>query len=176
MIVSTSSEMKTKLFALTLLCSLVAGCGTVKNLSQPLVRSEKFEQVVTTVPAQTNHVTVGTNIVEVIVPAASVTNLMTNVVFTVNPRVEQAISTLRELNSDLNPTPTAPFISLALAGLSTILGIVAKVKSDKAKLLPAVIQGVELANNQDVKQNIQRIAKTLGVEDKLNKVVNDVTR
>jgi len=173
---NVSPQMKTKLFAFALLCSLTAGCGTMKNFTQPLVRTEKVEQVVTTVPAQTNHVTVGTNIVEVITPATSVTNFTTNVIYSVNPRVEQAITTLRELNSNLNPTPTAPFISLALAGLSTILGIFAKVKSDKAKLLPAVIQGVELANNPDVKQNIQRIAQTLGLEDKLNKVVNDVTR
>jgi len=53
---SIPTQMKTKLFAFTLLCSLTAGCGTMKNLTQPFVRTEKVEQVVTTLPAQTNHV------------------------------------------------------------------------------------------------------------------------
>ncbi len=98
----------------------------------------------------------------------------TNTLVTVNPSVTRGLNTARDIVSAV-PTPWSPIAAGALGALSALLGIIAKVKSDKAALLPAVIAGVEAVNNEDVKKAIQTQAALTGVQARLHKEVQRIT-
>lgn len=102
------------------------------------------------------------------------TNTVTHTNYVVNPGVTQVISSAKDVAGS---TPWSLPISGGLAILSGILAVIAKAKSDKASLLPAVIAGVEAAGAAalPVKQSIQNVATAAGVQDQLNKVVQNLT-
>jgi len=101
---------------------------------------------------------------------ASTGNLSTN--YAVNPGVTNALGTAQEVAQAF---PWGGLLSTGLGGLATVLGVIAKKKSDQAAMVPVLIAGVEAAeNNADVKTSIQRIANATGVEHRLKRVVRQV--
>jgi hypothetical protein len=153
----------------------LAGCTTGRSLFIP---AASVRQEVRQLPPETNLVMMVTNqvtnFVEVIRPSQVITNWLTNTIYTVNPDVENGIRTARTI-AEAVPSPVSGVVS-GFLGLSTaVLGWIAKMKSDKAALVPAIIQGVELSQSPDVKQNIETIARAMGVEGKLNEEVKKVT-
>lgn len=100
----------------------------------------------------------------------------TNYVYTVNAGVTNALETARGIARETG----GPWGGLAVLGLSAataVLGAIARVKSNKAALLPTLITGIEnAANNTEVKQTIQTLATAVGVEDRLNAEVRKITR
>lgn len=99
----------------------------------------------------------------------------TNTVVSVNPSVTRGLNTARDIVGSV-PTPWSGIAAGVLGALSAGLGVIAKVKSDKAALLPAVIAGVEAANNEEVKRSIQTQAALTGCQARLHKEVQRVTR
>jgi len=96
-----------------------------------------------------------------------VTNWVTNVVVTVAPAVTD---TLRAAQGVAEAVPGyGNLISLGLGAVAGILGLVAKVKSDKAALVPALIAGVEAAGASaaDVKKSIKTVATAAGLQPRL---------
>jgi hypothetical protein len=104
------------------------------------------------------------------------TTYRTNTVYTVAPGATTTLNNASAVALAL-PMPWGGIAAGAL-GLVTIgLGVIAKVKSDKAALVPALIAGVEAAaNNADVKKSIQQVATASGLQDRLHSHVVDVTR
>ena len=100
----------------------------------------------------------------------------TNTVYTVNPGVTGKLETAQQIAQNI-PTPWSGIAAGVLAGVSGVLGFIAKIKSDKAKLLPAVISGIEAAGDAaaPVKQSIQNIATAAGVQSRLNAEVQRLT-
>jgi hypothetical protein len=105
-----------------------------------------------------------------------VTIYTTNNIYDVNPSVTTGLNTASQIAGTL-PTPWG---GIAVGGLALVgigLGVIAKVKSDKAALVPALITGIEAAaNNADVKKSIQAVATASGLQDRLHSHVVDVTR
>jgi hypothetical protein len=152
-------------------CSTAGGSGLF--VRRPQVSSQLIE-----VAGSTNVTVdpVSHNQVVTIRPATITTNWLTNEVVIVNPVVDQALTTARAVNEFANPLPFSGAISGALALISLGLGWIARVKSQKAALLPVVIQGVELANSPEVKASIKQIASAVGLESKLNREVQSATK
>lgn len=100
---------------------------------------------------------------------------VTNTIVTVNPSVTRGLNTARDIVGAV-PTPWSGIAAGMLGALSAGLGVIAKLKSDKAALLPAVIAGVEAANNEGVKKSIQTQAALTGMQARLHKEVQRVTR
>ena len=100
----------------------------------------------------------------------------TNTVYTVNPGVTSKLDTAQQIAQNV-PTPWSGIAAGVLAGVSGVLGFIAKIKSDKAKLLPAVISGIEAAGDAaaPVKQSIQNIATAAGVQSQLHAEVQRLT-
>ena len=73
------------------------------------------------------------------------------------------------------PSPWGGVSAAALALLSASLGIVAKIKSDKAAILPAIIRAVEVAKDPKLKDLIRSHASAAGVEVALNRAVKKIT-
>ncbi len=67
----------------------------------------------------------------IVLPAQ--TNYMTVTNYIPNPAIEQFVPVAKEINSSLNPTPTAPLINLGLAGLTGLAGILAAWQNRKAQ-------------------------------------------
>lgn len=99
----------------------------------------------------------------------------TNSIVTVNPSVTRGLNTAQEIVGSV-PTPWSQIAAGALAATTAVLGVIAKLKSDKAALLPAVIAGVEAAGNAEVKRSIKTQATLTGVQAQLHKEVQRVTR
>ena len=108
-----------------------------------------------------------------VVSQTIVTNWTTNVSFTVNPAVQSFLGKAETVSENI-PVPYGEYAAKFFGLLSIGLGILAKMKSDKAKILPALIAGVEAAGNADVKKAIQDRALTAGVEGELNKLVKNL--
>ena len=124
------------------------------------------------IPHQTVTPEIQTNAVTQIVQ----TNWVTNIVFTVNPGVTGKLESAQQIAQNI-PTPWGGIAAGVLAGVSGVLGFIAKIKSDKAKLLPAVISGIEAAGDAaaPVKQSVENIAKAAGVQSRLHVEVQRIT-
>ena len=186
-------------FALTLavLWAMLAGCKTGASSGRGLfVTQETVTPVAVTLPSKTNLVqavsdvvTIGaggktatntvTNIVEQIIPSTITTNWRTNKVVVVNPKVESTIDTIKTVNEVANPMPWANVVSGVLGLGATGLAWIARLKTQKlnqtSNVLDTVIQGVELANSDEVKGHIQRIARAAGTERDLFSRVKAIT-
>ena len=75
------------------------------------------------------------------------------------------------------PGPGRVIADSILGGVIGLLGFICKIKSDKAKILPAVISGIEAAGDAaaPVKQSIENIAKAAGVQSRLHAEVQRIT-
>jgi len=176
-----------------------SGCGTFAALKHPFVTTTNVVEQVRVLPAQTNTTTVVltnttpagpvlvTNVLVQVQPAVTLTNYVTNVVTTVAPALTGAIETVRTVNTAVNPTPTAPFVNMALLAVSGVLGWVARLKTVKAaralqdataknELLETVIAGVEAAKNDDVKAKISEMAQLWKTHQALDAKVQELTR
>ena len=155
---------------------LLTGCGSLGgSLLRPIVTREPIPEVI---PAVTNRFETTSNGVvtvhQVITPETIVTNWVTTTNFVVNPAISGALKTAQAVNS-VNPFPFAGVLNAVLGLAVTGLGFYARVKSQRAALVPAIIQGVEVSNSPEVKGNIATIARAMGVERQLNQVVKAVT-
>ena len=113
---------------------------------------------------------------QLFVPMETVTaDGQTNIVYVVNPGVTGKLDAARGIVQAV-PTPWSHIAAGALAVASAVLGVIAKVKSNKAALLPAVIAGVEAAANAETKLEIKRIAMATGVEPALHREVQRLTQ
>lgn len=150
---------------------LTGACAT-----HPLFkRTETVQEQKLIIPEQRTVEAVGTNQVEVITPSIAITNYTTNVVVRVNPYWESAIRTVKEMNSNLNPTPSVTPINWLLGGLSAVLASVAAAKTRKASLVPTLVQAIEASGFQGVKAKAAAISKDHGNSDLLHKVVKQLT-
>lgn len=196
--------MKTPLlFLIAYLAALLTGCGSLEAIRQPFTRQTNAVPVVVNLPG-------GTNIVERIVPAAtnivpqadgtlavnirpayvtnlvtieparSVTNYVTNVTVSVNPALDAALSTASTVNRFANPTPTAPVVELALAGIAAGLGFVARLKTkaanENAGLARTAILAIEEAKSAETKAAAARLSAAVGNAPQLNALVQKLTR
>lgn len=94
--------------------------------------------------------------------------------FQVNPGVTNALGRARDITQAI-PTPWSDIAATVLAGATGLLAWIAKVKSDRASLVPTLIAGIEASpNNESVKTTIKRIAEETGMEPRLNKAVRRV--
>ena len=103
-----------------------------------------------------------------------VTNHTTNVVYHVNPAVSDSLEAAR-LVSTAVPHPAGLGLNLALGAAAGILGLIAKSKSNKASLLPAIIAGVEAAGQPETKAAIAKQASLAGVLPRLHAEVRNLT-
>lgn len=144
------------------------GCQTKfgQALNPFVTEEEVVENVVTVTDPTTGAQTVSTNYV-------------TNVVTRVSEKWEKAISGARTANNSLNPTPTAPFIEIGLASLSSILaigvGFVNKRRKRAEGMLQTVIAGVETANDKKTKESIKMLANQFKQARELHKKVKEQT-
>lgn len=156
-----------------------AGCGTSGGLFtetktvSPVVRETIRTNEVAQVVTDQSGVPIATN-VHFEISRQLETNFVTNVTYAVNEKADGYIETAKTINGVV-PTPWTAFINYGLIALSAILGLVAKVKSDKANILPAIIAGVEAAGHPETKQSIANQARISGVEDKLRPLVAKLT-
>jgi len=153
--------MTKKLFLLIGLAVLVAGC-----VSTPDGKGFFIPHQTVTPEIQINPLTQTVQ-----------TNWVTNIVYTVNPGVTGKLETAQQIAQNV-PTPWSGIASGVIGGVIGVLGFIAKIKSDnKAKLLPAVIAGIEAAGDAatPVKQSIQNIATATGVQSQLHAEVQRIT-
>ena len=100
------------------------------------------------------------------------TNYVTN--YTVSSGATNALGGAQSITGKI-PGPWAEIATTVLGLATGILAWIAKVKSDRAALVPALIAGVEAAkNNEEVKTSIKKIAQETGVEQRLNRAVRRV--
>lgn len=196
--------MKTPLLCLiAYLAALLTGCGTLDAIRQPFTRQTNAVPVVVNLPGSTN-------VVERIVPAStnilpqadgsslvtirpayvtnivtiegarSVTNYVTNISVSVNPALDAALSTASTLNRVANPTPAAPVVELALAGIAAGLGFVARLKTkaanENAGLARTAILAIEEAKSAETKAAAARLSAAVGNAPQLNALVQKLTR
>jgi len=157
--------------ALIAVSSLFIGCKGGPGLFVP---RQEVTPVVTMTSGTTNVATVGTNVTVTITPAASQTNYVTNIVYAVNPTVDRTLSTAKQV-TEFIPAPFSGIASGVLGLASIVLAFIARQKSEKAKLLPVLIQGVELANSPQVKDSINKVAIGLGLQKQLDREVQAIT-
>ena len=176
---------------------VLTGCGTIQAVKQPFVTTTNAVPVsVVETPAVTNVIElVTTNTVGEVVTTREVTitpptyhtNYVTNIVTMVNPVLESALQTIQGVNSTVNPTPTAPFINMALLAVSGVLGFIARLKTVKAQkaaaehaktneLLDTVIAGVEAAKSSETKAKIAELSALWKTRDALHERVQQNTR
>jgi len=196
--------MKTALLCLiAYLAALLTGCGTLDAIRQPFTRQTNAVPVVVNLPGSTNIVErivpASTNIVPqadgtlavnirpayvtnfvTIEAARSVTNYVTNISVSVNPALDAALSTASTLNRVANPTPAAPVVELALAGIAAGLGFVARLKSkaanENAGLARTAILAIEEAKSAETKAAAARLSAAVGNAPQLNALVQKLTR
>ena len=125
-------------------------------------RHEVIKQHISTIPAATHFVTNDNNVASIFVSEASVTNLETNVIYTVSPKVVQTTNLISAVSSEI-PIPYANIVAIGASLTAGFLGWLAKLKSDKAAFVPLLVSGIESAqNNQDVKKMIASVSGVLG--------------
>ena len=100
--------------------------------------------------------------------------------YVVDPRLVTALETAKATNTATAPlNPYSPVVDIALLAATSIAGWFAKRKNDEAaankKLLTTVVQGVEQADNAQVKTAIRDHAVRVGVEGDLNTAVAKIT-
>ena len=104
------------------------------------------------------------------------TTFDTNVFYLVNPAVTNALAKGGEL-AGRAPFPYGTIAAGVLTVVSGVLGLIVKLKSDKAALVPALIMGIEKApNNEGTKQMVQTVATAAGVQKRLDQEVQKITR
>lgn len=112
-----------------------------------------------------------------------VTNLVsipfTNKVTRVNPKITSALGLAQKVNDSTNPAPFAPLVSIALAGLSGVLGLVAKKKNgEKVKAeqyLATIVNAVEGSEvKEEVKAAVKQGAKVAGNSIELKRTVQKI--
>ena len=159
------------------LIAIVSGCGTFGGLftATPQVHTVyRSERVLTPVTQPDGTTIVTTN--TVMIPIQ-----VTNLIYTVNPGVDQAINTGQTVSSFLPP----PYGTAATAGLgllSAVLGFIARAKSQKldsvqavADMVKPIIAGVEQGGDAATKQAIQSHAAAAGVQQHLDQMVQTLT-
>lgn len=192
-----------RLLLFSCLPAFLIGCGTLSAIRNPFVTTTNAVPVVVTVPGATNvfervvlattnfaatadgKIVVNiapayvTNLVEITAPR-SVTNWFTNVVVSVNPDLAAGLETARSLNAAVNPTPAAPFVNLALLGITGALGFFARLKSKQTGeahgLLRTVIAGVEEAKSPETKAAVEKFSAAIGNAPQLDALVQKLTR
>jgi hypothetical protein len=146
--------MKTKTLLLTLAASalLIAGCSADKN---PLKNFRVFTPTVAAVTNDAGAVTATTN-------------------YAVSDAVQTGLAGARAVTPYI-PAPFGSAVDLALVAATGILGFIARVKSKKAALVPALIRGIEAAGNAEVKAAVQTEAQLSGVQAALHDQVKSLT-
>lgn len=97
--------------------------------------------------------------------------------YAVAPSIEAGIASARQV-TPLIPAPFGSAVDLGLLGLSGILGLIAKIKSKRAALVPVLIRGIEAAGadiSAPVKIAVQTEATNSGVQAQLHELVNQLT-
>jgi hypothetical protein len=176
-----------KSISLVVCCAALCGCSTLKKWAgNAITETPQVSTNIVVIPAMTNFVFDGTNIVPVVTPERTETNYATSTVYAANPTWIKGIQTAQRINSSVNPTPSAPFIEWGLGLAACGLGWYARFKTKReqqarereqrtAGLLETVIAGVEAANNPDVKQKIKETAKLFGTDKELKDEVHKQT-
>jgi len=99
------------------------------------------------------------------------TNELGQVSYTLNPGLTNAAAHFRDITEAI-PTPWSTLAQSAMALTIGVLGWVAKIKSDRAAIVPTLIAAVEATpHNEDVKTTIRRVAEQTGMEKRLNREV-----
>ena len=91
--------------------------------------------------------------------------------------IESGISSARKV-TPLIPAPFGSAVDLGLIGLSGLLGLIAKLKSKRAALVPVLIRGIEAAGADiaaPVKNAVQTEATNSGVQVQLHELVQQLT-
>ena len=86
-------------------------------------------------------------------------------------KVDKAINKSETLLEQLQDLLTA-----ILGGVTLILGIIAKIKMNQARTLPALIRAVEEFQSQELKAKIKSNAEIAGVEKTLSRLVESETQ
>ena len=114
-------------------------------------------------------------------PAVVTTNIASGVITTnlaseyiLNPGIANTIGTAQDVITNA-PFPWSGALAGILGLLSGSLALVAKIKSNKAAILPAIIAGIEAAGNAEVKKAVLAEATAAGVETLLHKEVRRIT-
>lgn len=99
----------------------------------------------------------------------------------VDPKFTSTLETIGAINEASKPVnPFSGLVSIGLATAAAIATWVAKRKNDQnaqtSQLLKVVVQGVEQADNAEVKSTIQNHAVNIGVEGKLNDTVSKINK
>lgn len=137
---------------LVLVICLGAGCSSLGKpiVSQPIVT----QQPVTNSVGQVELIQV------------------TNVVHLVNTNWIHALDAGAAINAATNPTPSAPFINLALGAAAAGLGWYARIKTRRAagaqELVDTLITGIERSNSPDAKRAVEAEASRRGVLPQLH--------
>ena len=175
----------------------LVGCGTVAAVRAPFLTTTNTVPVIVTVPGVTNVLTervpaatnTAGNVITItpayvtnlvtITAARSVTNYVTNVSTVVNPALQSALDTVGTVNR-FNPTPSAPLIDLALAGLLGALGWWARLKTrqanENAGLARTLVLGIEEAKSAETKTAVAKFSAAAGHAPQLNALVQKFTR
>ena len=149
--------MRTKTLLLSLLAAaaLLTGCQATKDA----VKS--FHLFTPTITAATN--------------AAGAVALATN--YAVSDTVQTGLAAAHQVTPYI-PAPFGSAADLALIAATGILGFIARIKSKKAALVPALIRGIEAAGADEsaaVKIAVQTEATNSGVQNQLHELVKQLT-
>jgi hypothetical protein len=153
------------------------GCSSVER--KVFTFQTNAVPAVAVVPAATNTVVSGSNVVQIVTAETVVTNWTTNIVVAVRPVVQQTLTTIQAAN-ELNPTPSAPGVNLALGVVSGLLGIWASMAQRRANkkesLLRTVVAGVEAAGQAAtaVKGSIEATSRAVGNAGELDRHVQRI--
>jgi len=107
----------------------------------------------------------------------TVTNYVTNVVYTPKAAVTRSLETIQAVNSVANPTPTAPLVNVAVTLLGLVYGAFAHWKSRNYRAVAeTVVRGVEATGAADVKKMVKELSRREGTSAAVSAVVDRVTR
>ncbi len=114
-----------------------------------------------------------------VTPADPVKGTPASTNYVVDPKLTQGLATAGAINTATAPVnPFSPAVDIGLGTIAAIAGWVAKRKNDalaaQTLLTKTVVQGVEYADNQVVKDVISTHAGKIGVEGELNTFVQKV--
>lgn len=152
---------------------IVAMTGCEKTDFQPILREDKQVTTTVTIPETITQDSQGN---PVIIPEHTSSKIVTVPTYAPNPKWTQTIQTVRAIDDTTAPfNPFAVPISLVLGGATAVLGWIAKVKNDRAKLVPVIIEAIEKLNDPKVKQAIQSTAIAAGVADQIHTEVKQNT-